>query len=65
MSDSRHTYLVVGTSSAGKTTMGKSRAVKLDLPHNELDRLDWEPNWQVLTETNPAEFVRRVNAASF
>jgi adenylate kinase family enzyme len=55
--------VVVGTSGAGKTTMAKSLAAKLDLPHIELDRLHWEPNWQALTQTNPAEFVRRVNAA--
>jgi adenylate kinase family enzyme len=29
----------------------------------ELDRLHWEPDWQALTETDPAEFVRRVRAA--
>jgi adenylate kinase family enzyme len=55
--------VVVGTSGAGKTTMAKSLAVKLDLPCVELDRVHWQPNWEALTETDPAEFVRRVNAA--
>jgi hypothetical protein len=40
--------VVVGTSGAGKTTMAKSLAGKLDLPCIELDRLRWEPNWQAL-----------------
>jgi adenylate kinase family enzyme len=55
--------VVVGTSGAGKTTLAKQLAAKLDLPCIELDQLHWGPNWQALTETNPDEFVRRVSAA--
>ncbi len=33
------------------------------LPFIELDRLHWGPNWLALSETDPAEFVRRVRKA--
>jgi adenylate kinase family enzyme len=52
--------LVVGTSGTGKTTMAKRIAAELSLPHIELDALHWGPGWQALTQTDPAEFVRRV-----
>jgi adenylate kinase family enzyme len=55
--------VVVGTSGAGKTAMATSIASALKLRCIELDRLHWEPNWEALSETNPAEFVRRVSAA--
>ena len=55
--------MVVGTSGAGKTTMAKTIASELCLPHIELDSLHWGPGWQPLTQTNPAEFTRRVSAA--
>jgi adenylate kinase family enzyme len=56
--------VVIGTSGAGKTTLAKEVAAKFDLPCIELDGLQWQPNWQALTETNPEEFVRRVGAAT-
>jgi len=56
--------VVVGTSGAGKTTLAKAIAAKFDLPRIELDQLHWGPNWQALTESNPTEFIRRVDAAT-
>ena len=51
---------VVGTSTAGKTTMAAALARLLDVPHVELDALHWEPNW---TEA-PDDVLRdRVRAA--
>lgn len=55
--------LVVGTSGSGKTTMAKRIAAELSLPHIELDALHWGPGWQALTQTDPAEFARRVVTA--
>jgi adenylate kinase family enzyme len=55
--------VVIGTSGAGKTTMAENIAARFGLPCIELDRLHWGPNWQALTETDPAEFIRRVEAA--
>ena len=37
---------MIGVSGAGKTTLARQIARKLDLPHIELDALFWEANWQ-------------------
>jgi adenylate kinase family enzyme len=56
--------VVIGTSGAGKTTLAKSLAAGLSIPHVELDALHWGPDWQALSVTDPGEFVRRVAAAT-
>lgn len=38
--------VVVGTSSAGKTTLARRLAEELNAPHIELDALYWLPGWQ-------------------
>jgi adenylate kinase family enzyme len=55
--------VVVGTSGAGKTTLARRIATLLDLPHIELDAINWQPGWRDLTRHDPEEFVRRVNEA--
>jgi adenylate kinase family enzyme len=37
---------VVGTSGSGKTTLAILLSRTLDLPHYELDALNWLPNWR-------------------
>jgi adenylate kinase family enzyme len=55
--------VVVGTSGAGKTTLALRIAALLELPHIELDAINWQPGWRDLTRHDPEEFVCRVNAA--
>jgi adenylate kinase family enzyme len=55
--------VVVGTSGAGKTTLARRIAALLELPHIELDAINWQPGWRDLTRHDPQEFVRRVDAA--
>jgi adenylate kinase family enzyme len=48
--------VVIGTSGCGKTTLAQRIAARLELPHIELDAINWQPD-------DPNEFVRRVTAA--
>src|SRR5215831_3004122 len=54
---------VVGTSGAGKTTFARRIAALLELPHIELDAINWQPEWRDLTRRDPQEFIRRVTKA--
>jgi adenylate kinase family enzyme len=56
--------VVVGTAGAGKTTLAKTLAASLAIPHVELDALHWDPGWQGVSVTDPDEFVRRVAEAT-
>jgi adenylate kinase family enzyme len=51
---------IVGTSGSGKTTLAHQISEKLKIPHVELDRLHWEPNW---TEAPFPVFASRVTEA--
>jgi adenylate kinase family enzyme len=55
--------VVVGTSGAGKTTLARRIAALLELPHIELDAINWQSGWHDLTRHDPEEFVRRVTQA--
>jgi adenylate kinase family enzyme len=56
--------VVVGTSGSGKTTMARALAKALDLPHIELDGVNWQPGWRDLSRLEPQEFFRRVAEAA-
>ena len=55
--------MVIGTSGAGKTTLARRIAAQLQLPHIELDAINWQSEWRDLTRHDPDEFVRRVTEA--
>jgi adenylate kinase family enzyme len=55
--------VVIGTSGAGKTTLARGIARRLDLPHIELDAINWQAGWRDLDRHEPAEFVLRVSEA--
>jgi len=55
--------VVIGTSGAGKTTLARRIASRLELPHIELDAINWQSGWHDLTRHDPQEFVRRVTEA--
>jgi adenylate kinase family enzyme len=52
--------VVTGTSGAGKTTLARRIATGLEVPHIELDAINWQSGWRDLTRNDPDEFVRRV-----
>lgn len=54
---------VVGNSGSGKTTLAKRLEVELGLPRIELDQINWQAGWRDLNTHDPAEFVRRTEAA--
>jgi adenylate kinase family enzyme len=53
--------VVVGSSCAGKSTLGERLAGLLGVPFVELDALHWKPGWQ---ESTDEEFVPKLAAAT-
>jgi adenylate kinase family enzyme len=56
--------VVIGTSGSGKTTMARRLATALGVPMVEIDAINWQPGWRGLNADDPAELVRRVDAAT-
>ena len=55
---------IVGNSNSGKSTTAERLAEILDFDLVELDRINWQPNWVALNETDPEEFSRRIQSAT-
>jgi len=53
--------VIIGSTSAGKSTLAKQLSDKLSLDFIELDALHWEANWQ---EANDSVFRERVDKAT-
>ena len=53
--------VVVGTTGSGKTTLAGRLSDRLEIPHIELDALNWGPNW---TMRPVDEFHANVDAAT-
>lgn len=51
---------IVGSSGAGKTTLAQAVALRLKVPHVEIDALNWEANWTMV----PQEVLRSRLAAA-
>ena len=59
-----HRIHVIGNSCSGKSSLAERLARSLAVPLVELDALNWEPDWVGLSTTDPAEFERRLHAAT-
>jgi adenylate kinase family enzyme len=55
---------VIGTSGSGKSTLAGRLSQRLDIPHIELDAVNWQPGWRSLDGEDRGEFQRRVAAAT-
>jgi adenylate kinase family enzyme len=53
---------LIGTSGAGKSTVGKHIAERLNIPYIQLDELHWKPNW--VESTNEELFPKLEKALS-
>ncbi len=56
--------VVIGTSGAGKSALSQKIATHFDIEMIELDALNWRPDWEALSVTNPAQFLADVDAAT-
>ena len=54
---------IIGTSGSGKSTLARRLADRLGSAPVELDALNWGPGWLDRSKVDPAELVRRVDAA--
>jgi adenylate kinase family enzyme len=54
---------VIGNSGSGKSTLARALSARLNIPHIELDALNWRPGWRGLSLEEPEEWARVVGEA--
>lgn len=54
---------MIGNSGSGKSTLARILSERLNIPHIELDALNWRPNWKSLSIDEPARWERVVSEA--
>ena len=54
---------VIGTSGAGKTTLGRALAAAMGVGFIEIDAINWGAGWRDLNTHDPEAFVQRTAAA--
>ena len=55
--------VVVGSTGSGKTWLAKELSRRFDVPHVELDALNWDPDWTAVAQAAPEVFRERVRGA--
>jgi len=53
---------IIGTCGSGKTTLAKRLSRELDIPHVELDAINWEPNWKQVEDDVFYDHVKKAVA---
>lgn len=54
---------IIGNSGSGKSTLAHRLSARLDVPHIELDALNWQPDWRALSLEAPDDWARVVAEA--
>jgi adenylate kinase family enzyme len=54
---------VIGNSGSGKSTLARALSARLNIPHVELDALNWRPGWTGRHLADPEEWARVVAEA--
>ena len=54
---------IIGNSGSGKSTLARTLSARLNIPHVELDALNWQPGWRPLSIEEPERWTRVVAAA--
>jgi adenylate kinase family enzyme len=55
---------IIGPSCSGKTTLGTRLAERFNLPHIEIDSINWQPGWQPLPDMKLRERIRSILAST-
>ena len=53
---------IIGSTGSGKSTLARTLSLCLELPHTELDNLNWLPGWQERTDSDLRVLVDAVTA---
>jgi adenylate kinase family enzyme len=54
---------IIGHSGSCKSTLARTLSTQLNIPHIELDALNWQPGWKALSIEEPEQWSRMVAEA--